>query len=146
MWLSVFSFMSLPGDDALCWIPSCPLPSVCFPPTVYPVWFGSVCLMTTAGFVAGVILFCSSFCCCFYSVFFLRYRGVRFGSCSCFIFGQLTPNSRCFSLCLYTIIPHSLISFDCCPPFPFSVFFFRCVSFSLSLLLSPCLGCIPLLT
>ena len=32
--------MSLPGDDAVCWIPSCPLPSVCFPSDRVPglVW------------------------------------------------------------------------------------------------------------
>ena len=75
-----------------------------FPPAVSLIWFGSVYLMTTAGFVAGAVLFCFVFCCCFYSVFILRYRRVQYGCCACFIFGQLTPHSRCFSLCLYTLV------------------------------------------
>ena len=39
----------------------------------------------------------------------------------------------------------TFIWFDCCPSFPPSVFLFHCVSHLLSLPLSSCLGCIPLL-
>ena len=42
-------------DDVLCWLISCPFSSVCFPclsPIYDLIWFGSVHLVTTAGFVA----------------------------------------------------------------------------------------------
>ena len=39
----------------------------------------------------------------------------------------------------------TFIWFDCCPLFPPSVFLFHCVSHLLSLPLSSCLGCIPIL-
>ena len=42
-------------DDVLCWLVSCPFSSVCFPclsPIYGLIWFGSVHLVTTAGFVA----------------------------------------------------------------------------------------------
>ena len=48
-------FVSLPGDDVLCWLFSCSFFSVCFPfffsgyvPGL--VWFGSAYLVTMAGF------------------------------------------------------------------------------------------------
>ena len=38
--------VSLPGDDVLCWLLSCPFPSVCVPcffsPIVFPVSFGLI--------------------------------------------------------------------------------------------------------
>ena len=42
-------------DDVLCWLLSCPFSSVCFPclsPISGLIWFGSIYLVTTAGFVA----------------------------------------------------------------------------------------------
>ena len=43
----IYYNVALPGDDVLCWLLSCPFPSVCFPcffaPTVlFPVRFGLV--------------------------------------------------------------------------------------------------------
>ena len=46
-------------DDALCWLLSCPFPSVCFPclsPISGSIWFDSVYLVTTAGFVADQLM------------------------------------------------------------------------------------------
>ena len=53
------SSMSLPGDDVLCWlflvsISFCLLPLL-FSPTMYPVWFGLVYPVTTAGFRSGSV-------------------------------------------------------------------------------------------
>ena len=59
-----------------------------------------------------------------------------------FYFWAANP-SRCFSLCLYTLL---FISFDCCPLFSSFVFISPfCVAHSLSLSLSSCLGCLALL-
>ena len=47
-------------DDVLCWLLSCPFSSVCFPclsPIPGLIWFGSVYLVTTAGFVADQIMY-----------------------------------------------------------------------------------------
>ena len=46
-------------DDVLCWLLSCPFSSVCFPclsPISGLIWFGSVYLVTTAGFVADQLM------------------------------------------------------------------------------------------
>ena len=46
-------------DDVLCWLLSCPFSSVCFPclsPIPGLIWFGSVYLVTTAGFVADQLM------------------------------------------------------------------------------------------
>ena len=46
-------------DEVLCWLLSCPLSSVCFPclsPIPDLIWFGSVYLVTTAGFVADQLM------------------------------------------------------------------------------------------
>ena len=46
-------------DDVRCWLLSCPFSSVCFPclsPIPGLISFGSVSLVTTAGFVAGQLL------------------------------------------------------------------------------------------
>ena len=46
-------------DDVLCWLLSCPFSSVCFPclsPISGLIWFGSVFLVTTAGFVADPLM------------------------------------------------------------------------------------------
>ena len=46
-------------DDVLCWLLSCPSSSVCFPclsPIPGLIWFGSVYLETTAGFVADQLM------------------------------------------------------------------------------------------
>ena len=46
-------------DDVLCWLLSCPFSSVCFPclsPISGLVWFGSVYLVTTAGFVTDQLM------------------------------------------------------------------------------------------
>ena len=46
-------------DDVLCWPLSCPFSSVCFPclsPIPVLIWFGSVFLVTTAGFVADQLM------------------------------------------------------------------------------------------
>ena len=46
-------------DDVLCWLLSCPFSSVCFPylpPISGLIWFGSVYLVTTAGFVADQLI------------------------------------------------------------------------------------------
>ena len=46
-------------DDVLCWLLSCPFSSVCFPylsPFSGLIWFGSVYLVTTAGFVADQLM------------------------------------------------------------------------------------------
>ena len=57
LFLFCVSSVSLPGDDVLCWLLSCPSSSVCFPFFLSGyvqglVWFGSVYLVTTARFVA----------------------------------------------------------------------------------------------
>ena len=57
-----FFSVSLPGDDALCWLLSCPFSSVCFPCFFFServpglIWFGSIYLVTTAGFVADHLM------------------------------------------------------------------------------------------
>ena len=46
-------------DDVLCWLLSCPFSFVCFPclsPIPGLIWFGSVYLGTTAGFVADQLM------------------------------------------------------------------------------------------
>ena len=46
-------------DDVLCWLLSCPFSYVCFlclPPISGLIWFGSVYLVTTAGFVADQLM------------------------------------------------------------------------------------------
>ena len=46
-------------DHVLCWLLSCPFSSVCFPclsPISALIWFGSVYLVTTAGFVADQLM------------------------------------------------------------------------------------------
>ena len=46
-------------DDVLCWLLSCPFSFVCFPclsPISGLIWFGSVYLVTTAGFVADQLM------------------------------------------------------------------------------------------
>ena len=46
-------------DDVLCWLLSCPFSSVCFPglpPIPGLIWFGSVYLVTTAGFEADQLM------------------------------------------------------------------------------------------
>ena len=46
-------------DDVLCWLLPCPSFSVCFPclsPIPGLIWFGSVYLVTTAGFVADQLM------------------------------------------------------------------------------------------
>ena len=46
-------------DGVLCWLLSCPFSSVCFPclsPISGLIWFGSVYLVTTAGFVADQLI------------------------------------------------------------------------------------------
>ena len=46
-------------DHVLCWLLSCPFSSVCFPclsPIPGLIWFGSVYLVTTAGFVADQLM------------------------------------------------------------------------------------------
>ena len=46
-------------DDVLCWLLPCPSFSVCFPclsPIPGLIWFGSVYLVTTAGFVADQLI------------------------------------------------------------------------------------------
>ena len=46
-------------DDVLCWLLSCPFSSVCFlclSPIPGLIWFGSVYLVTTAGFVADQLM------------------------------------------------------------------------------------------
>ena len=46
-------------DDILCWLLYCPFSSVCFPclsPISGLIWFGSVYLVTTAGFVANQLM------------------------------------------------------------------------------------------
>ena len=46
-------------DDVLCWLLSCPFSSVCFPclpPIPGLIWFGSIYLVTTAGFVADQLM------------------------------------------------------------------------------------------
>ena len=46
-------------DDVLCWLLSCLFSSVCFPclrPIPGLIWFGSVYLVTTAGFVADQLM------------------------------------------------------------------------------------------
>ena len=46
-------------DDVLCWLLCCPFSSVCFPclpPIPGLIWFGSVYLVTTAGFVADQLM------------------------------------------------------------------------------------------
>ena len=46
-------------DDVLCWLLSCPFSSACFPclsPIPGWTWFGSVYLVTTAGFVADQLM------------------------------------------------------------------------------------------
>ena len=46
-------------DDVVCWLLSCPFSSVCFPclsPIPCLIWFGSVYLVTTAGFVADQLM------------------------------------------------------------------------------------------
>ena len=46
-------------DDVLCWLLFCPFSSVCFPclpPIPGLIWFGSVYLVTTAGFVADQLM------------------------------------------------------------------------------------------
>ena len=46
-------------DDVLCWLLSCPFSSVCFQclsPIPGLIWFGSVYLVTTAGFVADQLM------------------------------------------------------------------------------------------
>ena len=46
-------------DDVLCWLLSCPFSSLCFPclsPIPGLIWFGSVYLVTTAGFVADKLM------------------------------------------------------------------------------------------
>ena len=46
-------------DDTLCWLLPCPFSSVCFPclsPIPGLIWFGSVLLVTTAGFVADQLM------------------------------------------------------------------------------------------
>ena len=48
----------------------------------------------------------------------------------------------CF-LCLYSIIPHSFFSFDCCLLFSICVFISLCVASVALAALSSCLGCIP---
>ena len=65
------------------------------------------------------------------------------GSCSCFIFGQLTSQDASPCACLpYYFISSSLLS-----PFPSLCIFFCCLSHSLSFSLSlfSCLDCPPLL-
>ena len=55
-------------DDILCWPLSCPFSSVCFPclsPIPGLIWFGSVYLVTTVGFVADRFLLSVCFCLCF---------------------------------------------------------------------------------
>ena len=54
-----FSSFFVYRDDVLCWILSCPFSSVCFPclsPISGLIWFGSVYLVTTAGFVADQLM------------------------------------------------------------------------------------------
>ena len=46
-------------DDVLCWLLSCPFSAVCFPclsPISGLIWFDSVYLVTTAGFVADQLM------------------------------------------------------------------------------------------
>ena len=46
-------------DDVLCWLLPCPSFSVCFPclsPTPGLIWFGSIYLVTTAGFEADQLM------------------------------------------------------------------------------------------
>ena len=56
------SSVSLPGDDVVCWLISCPFPYVCFPSFFFSehvpglIWFGSVYLATTAGFIADHLM------------------------------------------------------------------------------------------
>ena len=50
---------SIYRDNVLCWLLSCPFFSVCFPclsPIPGLIWFGSVYLVTTAGFVADQLM------------------------------------------------------------------------------------------
>ena len=58
VFLFLFFLLSLPDDDVLCKLFSCPLPSVCFPSDRVPelVRFGFVHLVTTGGFVADHLM------------------------------------------------------------------------------------------
>ena len=159
MWSIVFSSVSLPGDNVLCRLLPCPLPSLCFPSDRIPglVWFGSVYFVTTAGFVAdqltggkqqqqqqrvSILFFFTFYCCCFicFSSGYIGESGMGPATLF-FIFEQLAPRDASSCVC----IPHFLISFDRCPPLPLSVFMFRYVLHLLSLPLPSCLGCISLL-
>ena len=57
-----FAFVvSLPGDDVLCWLSSCPFSSVClsfFLSERVPglIWFGPIYLVTTTGFVSDQLM------------------------------------------------------------------------------------------
>ena len=63
--VGVFCLLSsviLPGDDVFCWLVSCPFASVCFLCFFFfgrvsgLIWFVSVDLVTTAGFVADQLI------------------------------------------------------------------------------------------
>ena len=104
----VFSSESLPGDDVLCRLLSRPLPSVCFLPCLFVLFWisptvfvpGLFCCnfvyLVTTGFVADQlkmwdkqqrVRFCVILChfCVLFPFVFLRYRLIRYGFCSSFI-------------------------------------------------------------
>ena len=61
IFVRVFCFLFVCRDDVLCWLLSCPFSSVCFSPLISErisglIWFGSVYLVTTAGFVADQLM------------------------------------------------------------------------------------------